>query len=290
MRLQIVATAAFLTAYPLAAEQPTRELTARELFYVPAATAAPEGGRKTVVSKAPAVHPKPVRPSPAKPKPEEPQILAVSNPAYEGPRPLGLRYAVERIEAGQKPREVAVDSTFRSGDSVGITVQPNESAFLYVVSRGTSGKWQVLFPSKELNDGDNWVEGGRSYSIPGQGMAWTFDTRKGAEKLFVVLSRKEVDDLEKLIYDLNEPVPAKAKPHKPAEHRTPGKPEAAKPMLLVQSASPIDDALVGKLRSQMLSRDLILEKVAQKEYALYAVEKSGKPDARLVVDVELKHE
>jgi hypothetical protein len=280
--------AALLPAALLTAEQPTRELTARELFYVPAASAAPADSKRAAKPAPPA--PKPVRQAPRKPKPEEPQVLAVVNPSYEGPRPLGLRYSVGRIQAGEPLREVPVDSVFHSGDSVGIAVQPNESAFLYVISRGASGKWQVLFPQQELNGGDNWVEGGKRFELPGNERAWTFDSQKGTEKLFVVLSRKEVDDLEKLIYDLNEP--AKAAPRKPVEHpKAPAtRTDAAKPLLLSQSASPIDDALVGRLRSQVLARDLILEKVARKEYALYAVDKSGKPDARLVVDVELKHE
>ena len=49
----------------------------------------------------------------------------------------------------------------------------------------------------------------------------------------------------------------------------------------------------------MISRDLVFEKVddspspaaaEKKESAVYVVEKSGKPDARLVVDITLKHD
>jgi hypothetical protein len=75
-------------------------------------------------------------------------------------------------------------------------------------------------------------------------------------------------------------------------------------MLAQNNIRPIDDQLVGRLRSQMLSRDLVFEAVAAPatltqtssepderiEAAAYVVEKSGKPDARLVVDVKLKHE
>lgn len=281
------------------AAQPAPELTARELFYVPAATAPPAGGKKVVTQakRPPAAKPSVPKPAaqPAVKPAEDAEVVTVNNPAYEGPRPLGLRYSVLRVESGDS-REVAVDSTFRSGDSVGIAVQPNESAFLYVVARGSSGKWQVLFPNKDINEGDNWVESGRRYALPSNNLAWTFDEQKGAEKLFVVLARQEVADLEKLIYDLNQPAPVKpreapsAAPAKPAV--TPVPPPAArrdKP-IMIANTSTIDDALVGRLRSQMLTRDLIVEKVSQREYALYAVEKSGKRDARLVVDVELKHE
>lgn len=277
------------------------QMTARELFYVPAATAAPAPAQETRRAAARPVVARPaVKAAPKKAAEENAETVTVAATSYEGPRPLGLRYSVQRMGAGQDPREVPVDSTFRSGDSVGIAVEANEPGYLYVVARGSSGKWQVMFPSAEINAGDNWVEGGHRYTIPPGSHVWTFDDRKGTEKLFVVLARQEVADLEALIYDLNQPAKPAPKPAaKPVtapsapvkkENVAAVRPVGTKPLMLAQSATPIDDALVGKLRSQVLPRDLIVEKVAHKEYALYAVEKSGKPDARLVVDVELRHE
>jgi hypothetical protein len=112
-----------------------------------------------------------------------------------------------------------------------------------------------------------------------------------------------VADVDRLIYDLNQgskpaaaPAPEAKKPA-PTTHpaTTPSEPRRT---MLAQNVSPIDDALVGRLRSQMLSRDLVFEKVDdtesttahKKEAALYVVDKSGRPDARLVVDIKLRHE
>ena len=61
-----------------------------------------------------------------------------------------------------------------------------------------------------------------------------------------------------------------------------------------QVNQPIDDAMVNRMR-QTYSRDLIIEKVddktpgPQKEKAVYAVNTAGGPDARVVLDVEIKH-
>ncbi len=262
------------------------ELTARELFYVPAATAAPPAGKKVVAARPPAPRPpqakqQAAKATPAPPAVPEAEVVTIENAAYEGPRPLGLRYSVLRMSRNGSS-EVAPDSTFRSGDSVGISVQANEPAYLYVVARGSSGKWQVMFPNKEFQAGDNFIEGGRTYQLPTNDVFWTFDEHKGTEKMVIVLSRQEVPDLEKLIYELTQP----AKPVEKAKPTATPAPKE-KPMMI---ASAIDDDLVGRLRSEMLSRDLIIEKVSKKEEALYAVEPSGRRDARLVIDVELKHE
>jgi hypothetical protein len=64
-------------------------------------------------------------------------------------------------------------------------------------------------------------------------------------------------------------------------------------VLLAQNLRPIDDDLIGRLRAA--SRDLMVEKVdadtagPKKEYAVYAVNASGAPDARVVADVSLNH-
>jgi hypothetical protein len=57
---------------------------------------------------------------------------------------------------------------------------------------------------------------------------------------------------------------------------------------LVAQAS-LGDDVVSKLRTQVNSRDLVFEKVDSTENAAYVVNPSTAPDARLVVDIALKH-
>ena len=240
-----------LITAPLAqAQQPV--LKARELFYTPPADA--------------------VKPAET-PKAAAKKVAATkSNPAKSGDThtlaasvPLGLRYAVLKRDEGGQYQEVDPDTSFRSGDRIRLKVDANTSGYLYVVMQGSSGTWKLLFPSAEVAGGSNLVRKGESRQIPpGNSGQFVFDEQAGNEKLFIVLTRQPEADLDKLIYSM-------------------GGTKA-----LVAQASLLDD-VVSKLRGQVASRDLVFEKVDSSENAAYVVNPSSAPDARLVVDVALKH-
>ena len=291
-------------------------LTARELFFVPSDVTSVTKPAPPLVSKAqtPAPKAQPQVASKAKSAPQEirtGQEVKLITATYSGPRPLGLKYSILKQEAPRLFRPVNVDSVFRSGDSIRVRVESNEKGYLYVLTRGSSGAWTVLFPKKEIRGGDNLIEAGEKHDLPSPEHRWTFDEKKGEEKLFLVLSRKPVGDVDRLIYDLNDagrppkapesktPEAAKSPASTPAPALVPS--ESPRRTMLAQNVRPIDDQLVGRLRSQMLTRDLVFETVAapaktaadeneRLEAAAYWVEKSGKADARLVVDVKLKHD
>ena len=81
--------------------------------------------------------------------------------------------------------------------------RPTPLGILYVVAQGSSGNWQVLFPSREVSNGSNLVHRGETRLVPGgnQGQ-FVFDEQAGTEKLFFVLSRQPEPSLEKLIYSM----------------------------------------------------------------------------------------
>jgi hypothetical protein len=275
------------------APQNGKKLSARELFYAEAPPPAP--------AKAPAKAPaaKPVRqsvataPTKATPPPTAPakvngdfsippprtDIVPVAySPSTE--KPLGLRYSFLRNAGGDEYREVDPDTVFHSGDRIRVAVQSNGEGYLYIVMKGASGTWKVLFPSAEVADGSNRVAAGRQTLIPPPPGRFAFDEQAGEERLFIVLSRQPEPSLEKLIYSLGSASPAANEPPK---------------QLLSASLAPVDDALVGRLRNQVYARDLIFEKVDdatpgdKKEKAVYVVNPTGSPESRLVADVTLKH-
>jgi hypothetical protein len=264
--------------------QDDKKLTARELFYaaVDSPTAAPHKPAK------PAAKPKP--PS-HKSAPDSDQTASGSSAgqgssgavpviqaAYrpQGPHPaLGLRYTILK-KKGEEQAEADGDATFHAGDRIRLAVEANDDGYLYVVNRGSSGTWKLLFPSPEIKDGDNRVQKRVRYEVP-SGYTFTFDEQAGEEKLFIVLSRQPEPDLEGLIYSLGQN----------------GKPAAEKPKVLMASAAFGDD-VIGKLRNAY-ARDLIVEKVddeqtAKKEKAVYAVNPTGSAESRVVADVTLKHQ
>lgn len=329
MILKTLVPAAILAGAALVVAQSKPELTARELFFVPSPVMAAKrtststntgaGATKQTVAAIPKKAEQTVaKNTTPKTRPQpvvEPQEIYTDTEvklvtaSYNGPRPLGIRYSLlKRVTDGWM--EVHADSTFQSGDAIRLQVEANEDGYLYVVARGTSGSWDVLFPSKEVRNGNNYIESGDAQILPSPKGLWRFDNRRGKERLFLVMARKPVGDLDRLIYDLNQsgkpaapeadtkstsaPAPKTAAP-------VTSKPEPKEPpkrTMLASNIRPIDDQLVGRLRTQMLSRDLVFEKVEdspspateKKESAVYVVEKSGKPDARLVVDITLTHD
>ena len=296
--------------------QSSKQLTARELFFVPTGATitrneAPQAKPKAPTSnktttppvqvaksqpkaKAPASGGAPpvVRPPQFSAPSGEPAIQIVSA-SYSGPRPLGLRYSILKRDPSGDWNEVNPDTTFHSGDKLRVRVESNEPAYLYIVAKGSSGNWDVLFPSKDINGGDNRIDANAEEILPNRRGQWTLDDRKGEERLFLVLSRKPVADLDSLIYDLNKPGGATT----PA--KTPENKKADPPRLIYAARTEVDDRLIGRLRNQMMARDLVFEKVDdkvedrtthRKETAAYVVEKSGAPDARLVADIRINHD
>jgi hypothetical protein len=246
----------------LHAQEPT--LKARELFYTPPPDAAkPASTTKAPEAKSPNVKPvtKTVAKSTAK---SETHTLSASVP-------LGLRYAVLKRDANGQYNEIDPDTSFRSGDRIRLKVDANTSGYLYVVMRGSSGTWKLMFPSAEVAGGSNHVSKGESRQIPsGERGQFVFDEQAGNEKLFIVLTRQPEPDLDKLIYSMGGTVTKDGS------------------RSLVTQAS-LGDDVVSKLRNQVNSRDLVFEKVDSTENAAYVVNPSSAPDARLVVDIALKH-
>lgn len=284
--------------------QPPKGLTARELFF----SAPSPAPARSEAAKAKPQQSKPVQQA-TKSKPQSgtqtkqsgsvvvPVTLAsddgdtpLINAGMSSGIPLGLRYSILKYAGDDEYVEVDPDLVFRSGDKIRLRVQVNDTGYLYIITQGSSGNWRVLFPNSEYDSGSNRVVRDRSYDIPGR-TRFVFNEQPGTEKLFLVLTRKPEVDLDKLIYELDNPPPAA----QPAE--APKKVEPIKTMMAMNKIS-INDSLVGQLRSNLIARDLVFEKVAddkptagaqEKEKAVYVVNPDRSAESRLVVDVALKH-
>ena len=250
----------------------SQTLKARELFYTPP----PDAAKPPAVTKAPDAKAatKTIATKSAAPKSAS---KAGDTHKLSASVPLGLRYAVLKRDASGQYQEVDPDTNFRSGDRIRLHVDANTSGYLYVVMQGSSGTWKLLFPSAEVAGGSNLVRNGESRQIPsGDRGQFVFDEQAGNEKLCIVLTRQPEPDLDKLIYSMGGTV------NKDGSRS------------LVAQAS-VGDNVVSKLRNQVASRDLVFEKVdstpadGKLENAAYVVNPSTAPDARLVVDIALKH-
>jgi hypothetical protein len=212
----------------------------------------------------------------------------VTAPAPPTGTPLGLKYTILR-KSGDQMVEVPPDTIFHSGDRLQLSVQTNGPGYLYIISRGTSGTWRPMFPSPEVADGNNHLDGWSASVLPTKAYM-LMEGQTGTESLFVVFSRTPEDGLENMVYSLQD-APVKTKP---ASEKAPDKP--AKKYVISASAE-IPDSTVGHLKDTY-TRDLIIEKVdektedksaAKQENAIYVVNPSGSSDSRVVADIKLVH-
>ena len=288
-----------LGLYTPVAAQTEKRLGAREIFYSAPKAAAAQ--KKKVAATKPATKPPekdvvassggtrlpssttPERQQPATQTPDVQYVAAAS--VEEELAPLGLRYSILKKDgAGQS--EVDPKMIFRAGDRIRLRVEVNDTGYLYIIHRGSSGVWKPLFPSTEIEGGSNIVHAWRSYDIP-PAHVFTFDEQAGEEKLFVVFSRQAVADLEDLVYELSG---SQAKPAAPQAPPAAGEQK----ILLAQNMVHIQDDFVNRFRNAY-ARDLIIEKVDEetpgptKETAVYTVTATAEADSRLVVDVSLDH-
>lgn len=282
-----------------AQETPRKDLNARELFYAAVRTvsAAPKTDAAKVPPKPAARLPKttsrPVEVAGATDQhpattrnnlPDGGQVIRISSNASNAGAALGLRYTILR-EAGSSMVEASHDTVFHAGDRIQLRVEANSAGYLYVISQGSSGTWKPIFPSPEVENGDNRVEGLHAYTLPSEEHRMVFDETAGAEKLFIILSRQPEPDLEKMIYSLQE---------KPAADQS-GEPAHPSRKLIMASTSRIDNDTVGRMRNAY-SRDLIIEKVTpaspgeKKETAVYVVNPTGSSSSRVVADLTLVHQ
>jgi hypothetical protein len=109
---------------------------------------------------------------------------------------IAVKATVELTRDG-KTTTVLPTEDFKSGDRVKLLFTSNRPGFVYWLNKGTSGEYQVLFPSAKAGQ-NNSVERNAEYTFPTKG-AWRFDDRKGTETVVCVLAPAKISQLEEAI-------------------------------------------------------------------------------------------
>ena len=107
----------------------------------------------------------------------------------------GLRYRILRRAPDGAAVEVDADTVFRSGDRIRFAFEPNVDGFLYVIQRGSTGRWSVLLPHPQIAGGRNAVTRFGEVTVPPPGGWFRFDENPGSEEVFVYLSREPIRTL-----------------------------------------------------------------------------------------------
>jgi len=111
---------------------------------------------------------------------------------------LAVRYAVLK-RVGDDFVEVAPSARFHENDEIRLKVTSNRSCRLYVIQRGSTGNWSLLFPDPDINSGSNEIKGGEDHVIPGEsGASFVFDGQPGEDRIFLLLTRTPVPELDEI--------------------------------------------------------------------------------------------
>jgi hypothetical protein len=164
----------------------------------------------------------------------EPHIVKFLNPAQ---KPLGLRCALLKVAETGEVSEVLPETVFHSGDKVKISLMANQPGYIYIIQQGSSGSWRPLFPAQGDVPESNRVEAGRIYQVPA-GKSFQFNDQTGNERLFILLSRQVVSDLDRFIFNLQQ------------EEKDTAKPASAP--VQAEASNRISDDLVQSLKSRDL--------------------------------------
>jgi hypothetical protein len=198
---------------------------------------------------------------------------------------LGLRCSVLLRGADNEYAEVTPGTVFHSGDHIRLSFLANEPGYFYVIQQGSSGAWSPIYPPRNASADSTRIEAGKLQIVPAGPHSFLFDKQPGVEKLYVILSRTPIDDVDRAIRNLSN---GGAAPSPDTGDNSPP----------LEAANVIPDVFVQKLAS----RDLTLvdeEKVDaastathDSEKAIYVVNKATDPQAssQVVLSLELRHE
>lgn len=214
-------------------------------------------------------HPPPPPPAVTAPKPT-PKLAPPGKPVKPAAVvPLVLRYSVLRRIEENRFTEVSPDTVFQTGDAVKLQVEVNERAYLYVIAQGTSGSWDVVFPRPDHGETKHIVERGEKQEVP-RGRPWTLEEPRGAEKIFLLVSRQPDQELDRFIQ-------SRYSADRTTTSQRPG--------------GGLPQAEVARLQSKAASRDLVYEKgeTNGQDPAVYIMSKATGRPATVTTNVSLQH-
>jgi hypothetical protein len=278
--------------------QTSSPLTARELFYRDDGAAKPAVTKSGTSKQGKQTGSKQTEPDKVAAKKPEVADASEGTPAMrpDAPRPgkvsivnagvhLGVRYNVllvtDRVKKSR--RTVDPDSAFRAGDCVSIELMPNRDGFLYVFNAGSTGAWQALLPSPQMQDQRNTVQRGVTTVIPSE-HCFEFDNTAGTERLLVVITEREEDQKR-----LSDAIRGRAEGGQPTV-RPPNSGE------LLAGGGRLMRDLEAMRAGQLIGRDIKIAKIgaskaeSEPPHSVYAVRAAAAPNERLVIEIALRHE
>jgi hypothetical protein len=112
----------------------------------------------------------------------------------ENAKVIGLEFSVLKIQAdGTQTAVDPEEHSFQVGDSILVSIKPQDDLYVYVFTEGPDGTRACLLP--ESTDAPPLVKAGIEISLPDDGDLFTFEPPAGDEKLVVVALKQPNPDL-----------------------------------------------------------------------------------------------
>ncbi len=199
---------------------------------------------------------------------------------------LGLRCSLLLRGLDGRYVEIPSNSVFHSGDHIRLSLLANEPGYIYVIQQGSTGAWAPVFPPPGSAQDANKIAAGELQTVPGGTRAFAFDKTPGDEKLYVILSRTPIADIDHAVQGLKSNHPPAPSPNS----------SGTNDVLMAENDIP------NFFVQQLVSRDLTLvdEQTVNDstgdaesgEKATYVVSKARAPDSssQVVLKLDLRHE
>lgn len=208
--------------------------------------------------------------------PKGPPLTATPKPIGYGTY-LGLSYRIQK-QTGAEWVDVPGNTAFHTGDTIRISFEANSIGYLYIITEGSDGAWDVQFPSKALG-ADNQVAFKRPIEIE-----FGIVAPAGAERVVAIVGRQPISDMDREIYALKG---GGADRHARQPQSNPE---------LLSNGGRVSGSVVGRVVSES-KRNLVAQAVvpatsaARKEYAVYIANTiANSDDSRVVADFRLVHQ
>lgn len=114
---------------------------------------------------------------------------------------VGFAYWIELLKPDGNLMLTDIGRVFETGDKIKLKIESNYEGFLYIINKGSTGAYRVLFPPPNV---DNFIEKKKVCSVP-YNTYMKFDNNPGEEVLMVYLSPRKILDIEnpRLIASVN---------------------------------------------------------------------------------------
>ena len=126
----------------------------------------------------------------------EQQAPSAAGEEISGKQSIAVKTTVV-LERDGKTSTVLPSHEFKSGDKVKLVFTPSVDGYVYWMAKGSSGQYQVLFPSDKAGT-DNQVKRNQEYTVPMKG-SFRFDDTPGSEELLCILSTERLTDLDSAV-------------------------------------------------------------------------------------------